>query len=88
MVASAGNGGVEGGLYPAAYDAVVAVAAVDALGQHLFFSNRGPEVDIAIWRGGSSRNSHKRGRYGTVLQKGGGFRRRPFRGSVPGNSPL
>jgi len=47
VVASAGNGGVEGVLYPAAYDAVVAVAAVDALGQHLFFSNRGPEVDIA-----------------------------------------
>ncbi|MCX7591095.1 MAG: S8 family serine peptidase, partial [Kiritimatiellae bacterium] len=47
LVAAAGNDALEGVVYPARYEGVVAVAAVDAMGRHLFFSNRGPEIDIA-----------------------------------------
>jgi subtilisin family serine protease len=46
IVASAGNDGVQGVSYPARYDGVVAVGAVDASGRHLYFSNRGAEVDL------------------------------------------
>ncbi|NQT94186.1 MAG: S8 family serine peptidase [Lentisphaerae bacterium] len=46
VVAAAGNGGVEGVQYPARYDGVVGVGAVDAIGRHLYFSNRGPEIDL------------------------------------------
>lgn len=41
VVASAGNNGTEGLVYPAAYDSVVGVGAVDARGSHLDFSNTG-----------------------------------------------
>jgi hypothetical protein len=47
LVAAVGNDAVEGVLYPARYDDVLAVAAVDADGRHPYFSNRGSEVDIA-----------------------------------------
>jgi hypothetical protein len=47
VVAAAGNDAMRGVLYPAAYDSVIAVAAVDRAGQHLYFSNRGTEIDIA-----------------------------------------
>ncbi|MEM9237788.1 MAG: S8 family serine peptidase, partial [Verrucomicrobiota bacterium] len=41
IVASAGNEGQSQVAYPAAYDGVVSVGAVDALGNHLNFSNSG-----------------------------------------------
>ena len=46
VVAATGN---DGGavLYPAAYDPVLAVAATDANDQVAYFSNRGPQVDVA-----------------------------------------
>ena len=47
VVAAAGNQAVAQVTYPARYEGVTAVAAVDANGQHVFFSNRGPEVDLA-----------------------------------------
>ncbi|MBT3192391.1 MAG: S8 family serine peptidase, partial [Verrucomicrobia bacterium] len=47
LVAAAGNGAVSGVLYPARYEGVIAVAAVDAAGRHLYFSNRGTEVSLA-----------------------------------------
>ncbi len=47
IVAAAGNDALEGVSYPAAYEGVLAVSGVDAMGNHLYFSNRGPEVDIA-----------------------------------------
>lgn len=47
IIASAGNDGIEGVSYPAQYDSVVAVSAVDAADRHLFFANRGDAVDIA-----------------------------------------
>lgn len=46
IVASTGNDAVEGVVYPAAYDSVIAVGAVDGTGQHVYFSNRGEEVDL------------------------------------------
>jgi len=60
VVASTGNDGSLGVSYPAAYPEVVAVPAVDAHGQHLYFSNRGEAVDLAApglnlaaaWTGG------------------------------------
>jgi subtilisin family serine protease len=47
VVASTGNDGALGVSYPAAYADVVAVSAVDALKQHLYFANRGAAVDLA-----------------------------------------
>lgn len=47
VVAAVGNEAIEGVSYPARYDGVVAVTAVDANGQHPYFANRGKEVGIA-----------------------------------------
>ena len=47
LVAAAGNDSVNRVNYPAAYEGVVAVASVDAVRQQLYFSNRGPQVDVA-----------------------------------------
>jgi len=47
IVAAAGNNGTDQVSYPAANDGVIAVGAVDALGNHLDFSNSGSAVDIA-----------------------------------------
>ena len=47
IVASAGNDGVEGVSYPARYDGVIAVSGVDASERHVYFANRGPQVDLA-----------------------------------------
>ena len=46
VVASVGNDGRDGVLFPAAYDGVVGVSAVDAMGQKLYFGNTGDAVDI------------------------------------------
>jgi hypothetical protein len=46
VVAAAGNSGIEGALYPAAYPDVVAVGSVDQDLQHSSFSNYGPQIDI------------------------------------------
>lgn len=47
LVAAVGNDGLSGVVYPAGYDGVVAVAGVDAAGQHLYFSNTGAAVDLS-----------------------------------------
>lgn len=47
VVSTAGNDGMEGLTYPGAYEEALAVAAVDAAGRHLFFSNRGRAVGLA-----------------------------------------
>ncbi|HHK60278.1 MAG TPA: hypothetical protein ENJ73_00945, partial [Desulfobacterales bacterium] len=47
VVAAAGNDGRDEVMFPASHPGVVGVAAVDALSQHLNFSNSGPGVDIA-----------------------------------------
>ena len=46
MVAAVGNNGIERVTYPAAYDSVIAVGAVDAMGMHMEFSNFGSAVDL------------------------------------------
>jgi thermitase len=47
IVASVGNDGTEGVTFPAGYDGVVGVSAVDALGQNLYFGNTGDGVDVS-----------------------------------------
>lgn len=47
IVAATGNNGVDSVSYPAANEGVIAVGAVDALGNHLDFSNTGREVAIS-----------------------------------------
>lgn len=47
IIAAAGNNGIDGVTYPAANQGVIAVGAVDAMGNHLDFSNRGEEVAIS-----------------------------------------
>ena len=47
VVASVGNNGVASVTYPAQYDEVIAVGAIDAAGSHLHFSNTGEEIDIS-----------------------------------------
>ena len=47
LVAAVGNNGIDRVTYPAAYESVIAVGAVDATGEHLDFSNSGSAVDLA-----------------------------------------
>ncbi len=47
IVAAAGNNGIEKVSYPAANEGVIAVGAVDAMGNHLAFSNTGRQVALA-----------------------------------------
>lgn len=47
IVAAAGNNGLNKVSYPAANDGVIAVGAVDALGNHLDFSNSDDSIDIS-----------------------------------------
>ena len=47
IIAAAGNNGLKRLSYPAANSGVIAVGAVDALGNHLAFSNSGSQVAIA-----------------------------------------
>lgn len=46
LVAAVGNNGIGRVTYPAAYESVIAVGAVDATGEHLDFSNSGSAVDL------------------------------------------
>jgi hypothetical protein len=46
IVASSGNSGLETVTYPAAYEGVIAVGAVEAKGEHLEFSNTGENLGI------------------------------------------
>lgn len=55
VVASAGNSGGDTLLYPAAYDKVIGVGAVDARGEHLNFSNTGKPSIVAPGLGLTSR---------------------------------
>lgn len=47
IVAAVGNNGVDRVSFPAANDGVIAVGAVDKLGNHLQFSNTGEQVDVS-----------------------------------------
>ncbi|MHA7815971.1 MAG: S8 family peptidase [Pseudohaliea sp.] len=54
LVASAGNESSDTPSYPAAYDGVIAVAAVDAQREAAGYSNFGPHIDIAAPGGDTS----------------------------------
>jgi hypothetical protein len=47
IVASSGNAGIEAIAYPAGYEGVIAVGAVEGNGEHLNFSNSGDNLDIS-----------------------------------------
>ncbi|MEM7146172.1 MAG: S8 family serine peptidase [Verrucomicrobiota bacterium] len=47
IVAAAGNEGLNRVSYPAAYEGVLGVGAIDSTGQIVFFSNRGDGINIA-----------------------------------------
>lgn len=47
IIAATGNNGIDRVSYPAANEGVIAVGAVDALGNHLNFSNTGKQVAIS-----------------------------------------
>ena len=47
IVAAAGNNGVDKVSYPAANEGVIAVGAVDALGNHMDFSNTGRQIAVS-----------------------------------------
>ncbi|MFC4542389.1 S8 family serine peptidase [Halosolutus amylolyticus] len=47
LVGAAGNGGTDGVAYPAAYESVIGVSAVDADDEITGFSNTGPGIDLA-----------------------------------------
>lgn len=47
VIAAVGNNGVDQVFYPAAMDEVIGVGAVDAMGNHLNFSNTGSQVSVA-----------------------------------------
>ncbi len=54
--------------YPAAYDEVIAVGAVDARGERVYYSNGGPELEL-VAPGGSSRDDTGDGKSDGVLQE-------------------
>ncbi len=47
VVAAAGNNGTENLTYPAAYEGVISVGSIDALGQHLEFSNTSDQLNLS-----------------------------------------
>lgn len=47
IVASSGNEGLNTPAYPAAYDGVISVGAIEATGEHLDFSNTGENLSIS-----------------------------------------
>lgn len=47
VVAAAGNEGIESLAYPAGYPGVVSVGAVDAVGQHVYYSNQSAALSVA-----------------------------------------
>jgi serine protease len=71
VVSSAGNEASTAPGYPAAYDSVISVAAVDIQRQIASYSNRGPTIDIAAPGGDSSADINGDGYPDGVLSTGG-----------------
>lgn len=66
MVASSGNEGLATVAYPARYNEVIAVGAVDALGRRAPYSNFGPGLDL-VAPGGVARDDDGDGQIDAVL---------------------
>ncbi len=71
MVASAGNEASSLPSYPAAYDGVISVAAVDAQRQRTSYSNTGSSIDVAAPGGNNSVDLNGDGYPDGVLSTGG-----------------
>ena len=71
VVAAAGNEGSSIASYPAAYEGVFSVSAVDAQGQITRYSNRGNTIDIAAPGGDASADFNGDGYPDGVLSTGG-----------------
>ena len=71
IVAAAGNDGSSIASYPAAYEGVFSVSAVDAQGQITRYSNRGNTIDIAAPGGDASADFNGDGYPDGVLSTGG-----------------
>jgi len=71
VVAAAGNDGSRIGSYPAAYEGVFSVSAVDAQAQIARYSNRGNTIDIAAPGGDASADFNGDGYPDGVLSTGG-----------------
>lgn len=63
LVASTGNAGAPAVLYPAAFDAIIAVGATDISNSWASFSNYGPEVDV-VAPGANIYSAYPGGGYG------------------------
>lgn len=59
VVAAAGNQGTDEATYPAAFDNVVGVGAVDGAGERASYSNIGPSVDLVAPGGDASRDANQ-----------------------------
>jgi serine protease len=70
VVAAAGNESSSSASYPAAYDGVFSVSAVDAQGQIARYSNRGTSIDVAAPGGDSSADVNGDGYPDGVLSTG------------------
>jgi serine protease len=72
IVAASGNDASADSLtpvsYPAAYEQVIAVGAIDATGSRAFYSNGGPELDL-VAPGGSRDDFNADGTSDTILQE-------------------
>lgn len=61
VVAAAGNAATDQPTYPAAYDNVIGVGAVDGAGVRADYSNTGPSVDVVAPGGDASRDADQNG---------------------------
>lgn len=68
VVAAAGNDGAEVG-YPAGYDTTICVSATDRQNNLSFYSNRGPEVDVAAPGGDTGVDTDSDGFPDGILQQ-------------------
>jgi serine protease len=71
VVAAAGNSDTDQPSYPAAYDGVFSVSAVDLSSELAPYSNYGPTIDLAAPGGNSSRDVDGDGNFDLVYSTGG-----------------
>ncbi|MEQ9544624.1 MAG: S8 family serine peptidase [Marinobacter sp.] len=71
VVAAAGNQGTDEATYPAAFDNVVGVGAVDGAGERSSFSNIGPSVDLVAPGGDASRDANQDGQADVIISTWG-----------------
>jgi serine protease len=85
IVAAAGNAATDEATYPAAYDNVVGVGAVDGDGVLATYSNIGPSVDLVAPGGDASRDANQDGAPDVIVSTWGTDEENNF---VPGYTAL